>query len=169
MLAFPGLPAHNHGMSTRAGGQRWWEQPLLPYLVLSVSPVLTLLAGWWILTSIPDCGEDEPWWELRHFELALLPALADFLPFLWLASRAPGVRGAALVAGLIGSARYTILQGATLIYASSSRGQESNEDCTVSVFFAVLELAPTMLIVWFVSALIAAALVRRGRLAKPSP
>jgi hypothetical protein len=156
-------------MSWRAACGRWWDRPLLPYLVLSVSPVVTLVVGQQILMSIPDCGEDESWWELRHFQLALLPALADFLPFLWLASRAPGVRRAAVLAGLLGSARYAILQGATLIYASSSRGQASNEDCTVSVFFAVLELGPAMLIVWFVSALIAAALVRRGRLAAPGP
>jgi len=123
---------------------------------------VTLLAGWLILASLPDCGIDEPWWELHNFELALLPGLLDFLPFLWLFSGTPGVRGPAIVAGLIGSARYAILQGATLIYSSSSGGQASNEDCTISVFFLVV-LVPLMLTLWLVSALIAAAILLRAR------
>src|SRR3989304_6628145 len=125
-------------MSLRAAAdQRWWARPVLPYLVLSVSPVATLLIGWIILQSIPECVEDDPWWELRHFELALLPALLDFLPFLWLVSGTPGVRGAALVAGLMGSARYAIAQAATLIYGTSYgySGQSFNSDCTISTFF----------------------------------
>jgi len=116
-------------MSWRAAGrQRWWDGPAVPYLVLSVSPVLTLLIGRIVLFSIPDCGVDEPWWELRHFELALLPALADFLPFLWLASRAPGVRKAAVIAGALGATRYAVVQAATLIQSTSFGGQLSNED-----------------------------------------
>ena len=154
-------------MSWRAtAGQRWWDRPVLPYLLLSVSPVLTLPVSWIILQSIPDCGEDEPWWELRHFELALLPALADFLPFLWLVSGAPGVRRAALVAGLIGSARYAILQAVTLNYSMSygyaGQGHTLNSDCTISIFIVVW-LVPLMLTLWLVSVLIVAVILSRAR------
>lgn len=145
-----------------ADGRWWWDRPALPYLVLSVSPVLTLLFGRLILFALPDCGLDEPWWELRDFELALLPALLDFLPFLWLASRAPGVRRAAFVAGLIGTGRYAIVQAATLIQSTSFDGQFSNADCTISVFFLVV-LVPIMLILWLVSALIAGVILLRAR------
>ena len=138
-------------------GQRWWDRSVLPYLVLALSPVLTLPISARILGAMPDCGEDEPWWELRYFELALVPALADFLPFLWLLSRAPGVRGAAIVAGLMGSARYAIPQAATLIYSMSSGGE-----CTISSYFAVV-LAPVMLTLWLVSALIVAVILIRAR------
>src|SRR3990172_7580832 len=123
-------------MSRRAtAGRRWWDRSALPYLMLAASPLLTLLISWIILASLPDCGEDEPWWELRHFEIALVPSLADLLPFLWLVSGTPAVRRAAFVAGLMGSARYAIPQAATLIYAMSSGGQTLNSAWTVSIFF----------------------------------
>ena len=143
-------------------GQRWRDRAALPYLVLAVSPVLTFLIGWIILASLPDCGDDEPWWELRQFELALLPALADFVPFLWLVSTAPGVRRAATVAGLMGSARYAIPQAATLMYSMSYGGRE-NPGCTISVFFVVGELVPIMLTLWLVTALVVAVILLRAR------
>jgi hypothetical protein len=130
--------------------------------MLSASPVATLVIGRLILGTLPDCGEDEPWWELRHFQLALLPALLDFLPFVWLVSRAPGVRRAAVIAGALGASRYAMVQVATLVYSTSSRGQESNADCTVSVFF-LLVLVPIFLALWAATALISGALVLRGR------
>ena len=153
-------------MSWRAtAGHRWWDRPVLPYLVLSVSPLATLLIGWNILQSIPVCFEDDPWWELRHFQLALLPALLDVLPFLWLVSGTRGVRGAAIAAGLMGTARYAVLQGATLRYSASFSGQHygSISDCTgtISIFF-VLWLVPLMLALWLVSALISAVIVLRA-------
>jgi hypothetical protein len=138
----------------------WRDAPLQPYLVLALSPALTLPAAWLILAALPDCGADEPWWELRHFELALLPSLADFLPFLWVASREGRVRLAALLAGLAGSARYAVPQALTLAYSASSRGQELNADCTVSSFFAAW-LAAIMLALWGASVLVAGALVWR--------
>jgi len=150
-------------------GQRWRDRAALPYLVLAVSPVLTFLIGWIILASLPDCGDDEPWWELRQFELALLPALADFVPFLWLVSTAPGVRRAAIVAGLMGSARYAIPQAATLMYSMWSAGQALNSGCTISSFFAVGVLAPAMLVLWLVSALIVATILARARRVRPRP
>jgi hypothetical protein len=110
--------------------------------VLAISPVLTLPIARILLWVIPDCGDDEPWWELRHFQLALAPGLVDLLPFLWLLSRAPAVRRTALVAAVMGSVRYAIPQVATLIYSTSSGAQTSNADCTISSFF-VAALAPS--------------------------
>jgi len=150
-------------MSRQAtGGRQLWDRPALPYLMLAVSPVLTLPISTTLLGSIPDCGVDEPWWELRHFEIALLPALADFLPFLWLVSGTPGVRMAAIAAGLMGSVRYAIPQAATLMYSMSYGGQE-NPGCTISVYFAVGVLGPIILALWLVSALIVAVILLRAR------
>jgi len=63
-------------------------------------------------------------------------------------------RPAAAVAGLLGSVRYAIPQAAALIYSMSSRGQAMNSDCTISVFFVVLELVPGILVLWLVSAVV---------------
>ena len=149
-------------------GERWWDRSLIPYLVLAVSPVVALPISWIILASIPDCGDDEPWWELRNFEIALLPALADLLPFLWLLSLAPGVRRAAIVAGLMGSARYAIPQAATLVFSMSSGGQATKSECTISSQFAAV-LAAVMLALWLVSALIVAVILLRARRVPPGP
>src|SRR3990172_7196414 len=131
--------------------------------MLSISPVLTLPISFLLLGSIPDCGEDEPWWELRNFQIALVPALADLLPFLWLVSGTTGVRAAAIVAGLTGSVRYAIPQAATLMYSASSAGQASNSECTISSPFVAAVLVPVMLTLWLVSALIVAVILLRAR------
>ena len=144
-------------------GRQWWDRSALPYLILAASPLLTLPISAAVLGSIPDCGDDEPWWELRHFEIALVPSLADLLPFLWLVSGTPGVRRAAIVAGLMGSARYAIPQAATLIYTMSSGGQALNSECTISSPFVAAVLAPIMLTLWLVSALIVAVILLRAR------
>ena len=143
-------------------GKQWLDRPVLPYLLLAVSPVLTLPIGTVILLSLPDCGVDEPWWELRYFEIALLPALADLFPFLWPASRKPTVRKAAIVAGLIGSARYEVPQVSTLIYSVFSGGQVSNQTCSVSSFFVAAALIPLILGLWLVSALAVAVILLRA-------
>ena len=150
-------------------GERWWDRSSVPYLVLAVSPVLTLPISAILLASIPDCGDDEPWWELRNFEIALLPALADLLPFLWLLSRAPGARRAAIVAGLMGSTRYAIPQATTLVYSISSGGQALNLDCTISSQFAAAVLVPMMVVLWLVSALIVAVILLRARRVPAGP
>ncbi len=146
-----------------AEGQRRLNRWFLPYLVLSVSPALTLPISLNILFSLPDCGIDEPWWELRHFEIALLPALADFLPFLWLVSGIARVRQAAVVAGLVGAARYAIPQAATLTYGMSLGGQTLNPECSISSLFVGALLVPLILALWFASALIAAVVLLRSR------
>jgi hypothetical protein len=150
-------------------GERWWDRSLIPYLVLAVSPVVALPISAMLLASIPDCGDDEPWWELRNFEIALLPALADLLPFLWLLSRAPGARRAAIVAGLMGSARYAIPQAATLVYSMSSGGQALNSECTISSLFAAAVLVPMMVVLWLVSALIVVVILLRARRVAAGP
>jgi hypothetical protein len=128
--------------------------------VLSLSPAVTLPLSAIILASVPDSGMDEPWWELRHLEIALLPGLADLLPFLWLVSRAPDVRRAAFVAGLLGMVRYAVPQAATLIYGTSY-GE-------ISIFFVLGILAPMMLTLWLVTLVIAAVMLLRGRgMARP--
>jgi hypothetical protein len=144
-------------------GRQWWDRSALPYLMLAASPLLTLPISATVLGTIPDCGDDEPWWELRHFEIALAPALADLLPFLWLVSRTPDVRRAAVVAGLMGAARYAIPQAATLIHSVSSGGQALNSGCPISTFFVAAVLAPVMLTLWLVSALIVAVILLRDR------
>ena len=145
-----------------AVGRRWWDRAALPYLMLAASPVLTLPISATVLGSVPDCGVDEPWWELRYFEIALVPSLADLLPFLWLVSGTPGVRRAAIAAGLMGSARYAIPQAATLIESMSSGGQALNSQCTISSPF-VAGLVPLILVLWLLSALIVAVILLRAR------
>ena len=146
-------------------GQRWWDRPALPYLMLAASPLLTLPISFMILLSIPDCGKavvgepSDEGWELRHFQIALLPALADLLPFLWLVSRTPVVRRAAIVAGLLGSARYAIPQAATLL---ESMGQFNGGECAVAGYFVGIVLIPIIFILWLVSALAVMLLWPRG-------
>jgi hypothetical protein len=127
--------------------------------VLAVLPVLTLPISVAILGSVPECEGDEPWWDIGYFELALLPGLADLLPFAWLRSGTPGVRRAAVIAGLIGAVRFAVPQALTLLDHASTGGG----GCTISVFFAAGMLAPTMLALWLASAVISAVIVRRAR------
>lgn len=145
-------------------GQQWWDRPALPYLMLVVSTLVTLPISIIILFLIPGCGEPGPpgeplgsteGWELGYFEIALLPALADLLPFLWLVSGTPRVRRAARVAGRMGLARYAIPQVLTLT------GALAGAECAVSGFGVVLLLFPIMLILWFVSTLVVAVILFR--------
>lgn len=114
-----------------------------------------------IIMALPDCGLDEPWWELRHLRLALLPGLVDLLALAWLASRTAAVRRAAVVAGFMGVARFVLPQ-AGLLYAASSAGQVLDPACSVSVFFLAAVLAPMMLALWLGSALVIAVMLYRG-------
>jgi hypothetical protein len=134
---------------------RWWNRPFAPYLLLATTPALTLPLSAIILSSIPDCGVDEPWWELGDFQLVLLPALADFVPFLWVASALPDVKKAGIIAGLIGSARYGAVQAATFAVSTVSDGLAGNPDCTVSTFSVVGVIVPLTLTLWLASAALA--------------
>lgn len=147
--------------------RRFLDRRFLPYLVLAITPALTLPLSAAILRSIPECGRDDPFWDETHwefgyFELALLPGLADLLPFAWLFSHAPSVRRAAVIAGLIGAVRFAVPQVLTLLAHTSSRGLGSNADCTISVFFAVA-LVYVIPALWLASAVIAIVMVLRSR------
>jgi len=144
-------------------GARRWERSLLPYLTLALTPILALPVSLVILSGLPDCGSDEPWWELRDFQLVLLPMIADLLPFAWLAVRGPGVRQAAIVAGLLGAARYGTLQVVTLLYSASSGGQDLNESCTISSPFVGALFFPVAIALWLASVVLLAALWFRKR------
>ena len=162
-------------MSLQAtAGRQWWDRWFLPYLVLVLSPVLTLPVSGLLIGSLPYCLVDEPSYRLRHFEIALLPSLADLLPFLWLASSTLGVRRAAIVAGLIGSVRFAIPQVLTLIehievvrWVPSGDALHPPEpelcpEYTIHTFF-ILSLVFIILALWLVSALIVAVILLRAR------
>ncbi len=142
-------------------GWSWLNRPLWPFLLVLVSPMLTAPISLALILSIPDCGLDEPWWELPHFQRALLPGLVDLLPFLWLVSAGARVRKAAIIAGLIGVARFTVPQVSVALYAGWSGGQASDPACNVSSFFLAAVLIPTMVALWLVSALLIAAILNR--------
>ncbi len=110
--------------------------------------------------SLPDCGVDEPWWQLRHMRLALLPGLVDLGPFVWLVSAKAQVRRAAAVAGVIGVARVALPQLAVGLYAAGYGGQAGDPSCSVSVFLLV-SLIPLMLGVWAASTLFCAFVLRQ--------
>ena len=152
-------------------GQRWWDRPALPYLVLVAAPLLSLPISIVILLFIPGCGESVPGeplgstdgWEPGYFEIALLPALAELLPLLWLVSRTPRVRRAAIVAGLMGSARYVFPQAFTLMAVLDvfGEGYFGVPECPISSFVVALFLFPLMVILWFVSTLVVAVILFR--------
>ena len=155
-------------------GRQWWNRWFLPYLVLVLSPLLTLPFSGLLISSLPYCQVDEPSYRLRHFEIALLPSLADLLPFLWRASSTLRMRRAAIVAGLIGSVRFAIPQVLTLIeHIEAVRWVPSGDalhppepelcpEYTINTFF-ILYLVFIMLTLWLASALIVAVILLRDR------
>lgn len=139
------------------------KRPIAPYVALIVAPLLAWPIAVLILRGLTDCGEDEPWWRLGDFELALLPALSDFLPLAWVLSRERAMKRAAVLAGGIGAVRYAVVQGTTLWYSSMSPGQSLNADCTVSALFAV-GLTWMVIGLWVVSLVLAVVLWRTAGL-----
>ena len=135
------------------------NRPLWPFLVLLLSPIVTAPITAVIIFSLPDCGADEPWWELPHMQRAFLPALVDLLPFLWLASPASSVKWAATIAGLIGAVRFAFPQMAIAMYAAASGGQIDDPSCSVSSFLLAV-LAPSMLALWLITSVIGAFVLR---------
>ena len=136
------------------------DRPLCPFLLVILAPLVTVPITWGIFAYLPDCGADEPWWQLRHIQRALLPGLLNLLPFAWLASRKVPVRRMGAVAGMIGVVRVALPQVLVVIYATSSVGQPGNSSCTVSVFLLVW-LVPIMLGVWVASTLLGGYALRR--------
>ena len=136
------------------------NRPLWPFLLVFLAPLVTVPITGGIIVSLPDCGLDEPWWELRHIQLALLPGVVNLLPPVWLVSAKSQVRRAGAVAGMIGVARVALPQVLVVIYATSSGRQAGDPTCSVSVFLLVW-LVPLMLGVWITSALFGAFALRR--------
>lgn len=131
------------------------NRSLWPFLFLFLSPLVTAPITAVIIFSLPDCGADEPWWELRHMQRAFLPGLADLLPFVWLVSPASRVKWAGAIAGLVGAVRFAFPQLAIAMYASGSGGQINDPSCSVSSFLLAV-LAPSMLVLWLLSSIIGA-------------
>ena len=146
--------------------RQWWNQWFVPYVVLAVSPAITLSASVAIFTVLPYCLDDERGYRLRDFEIALAPSVADLLPFLWLASGTPKVRCAAVVAGLIALVRFAIPQIFTLMATipadphllAPPEPPGPCADYPISTFTAV-SLGLIMPALWLVSALISGLIV----------
>ena len=125
-----------------------------------VLPGKALPVSWGILYLLPSCGVDEPWWQLGHMRLALLPGLVDLIPIVWLASAKTQVRKAAAVAEVAGVIRVALPQLAVRYYGASPGGQDGDPACVVSSFL-LIPLALLMLALWAVSALVCAFVLRR--------
>ena len=146
--------------------RQWWNQWFAPYVVLTVSPAITLSASVAIFTLLPYCLDDERGYRLRDFEIALAPSVADLLPFLWLASGTPKVRYAAIVAGLIGLVRFAIPHIYTLMeiipddphLLAPPEPPGPCEGYPISTFTAV-GVGYIMPVLWLVSALISGLIV----------
>ena len=136
------------------------NRPLWPFLSVFVLPVITALAGFAIVFSLPECGADEAWWEIGHMRLAFLPGILNLFPILWLVSRRPSVKLAGGLAGIMGGAQLLLPQAALAYYAvgPGAGGQGGNAACTVSSYL-LLWLAPGMLILWLVCVILGAAIL----------
>ena len=135
-------------------------RPFWPYLLVFVLPIITAFASLGIVSQLPDCGGDEPWWEAGHIRLAFLPGLLNLLPLAWLLSRTPKVREAAVISGLMGTAQFALPQGAFAAYAigPGAGGQIGNASCTISSF-SLLWVMPGMFILWLVCVIMGAAIL----------
>ena len=138
------------------------NSPVWPFLLVFILPVITALAGFAIVTGLPDCGVDEPWWEPGHIRLAFLPGLLNLLPLVWLLSSVRLVRQAAIVAGFMGAAQFALPQAALAAYAAGpgAEGQLGTGFCAISSFMLPW-LALAMLILWLVCLVTGAIMLRR--------
>jgi hypothetical protein len=136
------------------------HRPLSRFLLVFLIPVLTALSSFAIVLSLPDCGIDEPAWELGHMRLAFLPGVLNLVPILWLLSRAPRVKQAAGVAGIMGGAQFLLPQAAIAYYAAvpGAGGQGVNAACSVSSFL-LLWLVTGMIILWLVCVILGVAVL----------
>ncbi len=138
------------------------NSPVWPFLLVFILPIITALAGFAIITGLPDCGVDEPWWEAGHIRLAFLPGLLNLLPLVWLPSSIRLVRQAAIVSGFMGAAQFALPQAAFAAYAAGpgATGQLANGSCAISSFMLPW-LALAMLILWLMGVITGAMMVRR--------
>ena len=129
-----------------------FDRPRYPFLLVYLLPIATVPITLLLLSSLPQgCViGDAPAWELRYAQVALLPGVANLLPFLWLMSMTARVRRSAMVAGLIGAARFVIPQVMLLFITTSG--------CSGSVYVEpaalLVRLLPLMFILWVVSTLL---------------
>ena len=128
------------------------DRPPYPFLLVYLLPIATVPITLLLLSSLPQgCViGDDPAWELRYAQVALLPGVANLLPFLWLMSMTARVRRSAMVAGLIGAARFVIPQVMLLFITSTG--------CSGSVYVEqwalLVRLLPLVLSLWVVSNLL---------------
>ncbi len=126
------------------------DRPRNPFLLVYLLPIATVPLTLLLFSSLPQgCViGDMPAWELRFAQMALLPGVANLLPFLWFMSKAARVRRSAIVAGLIGAARFVVPQMMLLFIMTACSG-------TIYVDpYKLLLLVPLMLILWVVSTLL---------------
>jgi hypothetical protein len=86
--------------------------------------------------------------------------LVDFVPFVWLVSANSQLKKVAATAGVIGVVRVALPRLAVGFYAARFSGQGSDLECAVSSFL-LMPLAALMLVVWAVTALVAAFMLCR--------
>ena len=150
------------------------NRPLWPLLLVVLSPLVTLPITGIVISFLPECGNDVPWWQVGHLRLALLPGVVDLVPFVWLLSGKSRVKHAAAMAGAIGVARVALPQLTLGFIAARYGGQEGtpigppagqyisrDPSCFVSLFM----LVPLLLLVigtFAVSALFCVYLIRRA-------
>ena len=137
------------------------DRPRYPFLLVYLLPIATVPLTLLLLWSLPQgCViGDAPTWELRYAQVALLPGVANLLPFLWFMSKAARVRRSAIVAGLVGAARFVIPQ-MMLLFITASRW------CPGTIYvdpYKLLLLVPLMLILWVVATLLGTGIFLRMR------
>ena len=139
-----------------------FDSPRWPFLLVFVLPVITALASFAILTAMPQCGGDEPWWEAKHFRLAFLPGILNLVPLAWLVSKSLPASQAGGIAGIMGAAQFALPQAALAYYAAvpGAGGQLGNPSCTVSVFLLPW-LVPSMVILWIICVIIGVIALRK--------
>ena len=126
------------------------DGPRYPFLLVFLLPIVTVPLTLLLFLSLPTgCViGDTSTLELLYAEVALLPGVANLLPFLWLMSKAARVRRSAIVAGRIGAARFVVPQ-VMLFFITTG--------CSGKIFvdpYKLLLLVPLMLILWVVSTLL---------------
>ncbi len=149
------------------------DRPLWPLFLVVLSPLVTIPIIGIVISFLPECGNDEPWWQVEHLRLALLPGMVDLVPFVWLLSAKTRVKRAAAIAGVIGVARLALPQLTLALIAMRYGGQEGSigppagdylsrdPSCFVSPFMLV-PLVLLMVGAFAVSALFCVFLIRRA-------
>ena len=128
------------------------DRPRYPFLLVYLLPIATVPLTLLLLWSLPQgCViGDMPAWELRYAQVALLPGVANLLPFLWFMSKTARVRRSAIVAGLIGAARFVVPQVMLLFITTSG----CHGSVYVEPYWILVRLLPLMVSLWVVSTLL---------------